>query len=619
MKRLMELDEVLSESAILSLSDEELLEYFEEVDKITKQVSYQSFISYNIHDVNLIVKMDAKLKFFSLVYTLMYKAHCNAEDTLGTIQPWTAMCYAKLHSRGEEPELRALFDGDVGYPGAYVQEPIPGRYDWVVSIDAESLYPSMVKMFNMGVETILSEAESYQVRMKICKELSEIEQTPYIMKLRNHIYHGQPIHEFYWEEMYEFKTLKELNITMAPNLAFFRLDRQSLFSEFFTQMGIERKAVKKEMLAAKQKYVDLKESGASDEEIEAADALVSALNNMQQAIKILQNAAYGALANRYFREYYNIKIAEAITLAGQNGVMYTGFKLDNHLSELVGVKRRYSIYKDTDSVYISIPEWVRKYYSQSQIDDVIPVVEGIDNLVKTNIEPNLIRWGEELAAALGCKQNNLIFKREAIATAGIWTAKKRYALMKSNNEGVQYPVPKLEYTGLEAKKSNYPKMCREGLAKCYELALTKSESDVHKYVKEMKIDFMNRHIDEIAAPKGVGEIAKFIDPETGDYIKGTPSHVKGSILYNKLIAKHNLGLKPISESDKILLVPLKPNSVAKYESIAYQEHLPKEFGLDDKIDRQSLFNKTFVDPLNIFLSAIKWSHEPRANATLFFV
>lgn len=580
---------------------------------------YQRFICYNIHDVNLIVKMDAKLKFFNLMYTIAYKAHANAEDALATIQPWTALVYERLHNRGEEPELKPLFDGDVEYPGAYVKEPVPGIYDWPVSIDAESLYPNMVKQYNMGTETILTEHEAHVMRMLMIKELDEAPMTAYTIKLRQHLYSNTSISDFYWEEPFAFKVLKEHEVCMAPNLSFYSTKRQSVFAEIFTEMGIERKVVKKDMLKAQQQVVDLKEAKAPQAEIDAAEAAVASLNNLQQAIKILQNAAYGALANRYFREYYNVKIAEAITLGGQNSTQFIMHKINQFFSELTGVKREYSLYGDTDSVYISIPEWVRQNFTAQQEADVLPVVEGIDRLISKELEPKLVQWATEMAFGLGCKQNNLIFKREAIAVKGIWVAKKKYAMMVSNNEGVQYPKPKLKFTGLEAKKSNYPKICQEAMKTVYELAMMGNEKQVHEFVKEFKGKYMAQPLNSIAAPTGIGEIAKHLD-EFGHYKKGAPGHVKAAILHNYLIKERGLSIKPISEDDKILRLPLKPINIGgmPYDSIAYQDNLPKEFGLHDRIDKSSLFAKTFLDPINIYLKAIKWSDSPKASIMDFF-
>lgn len=582
--------------------------------------NYQKYMEYNIHDVNLIVRMEAKLKFFELVYTLAYMFHCNPADTMGTVQPWSAMTYEKLHNRGEEPELKPVFGGDTTFLGGYVQEPKPGLYKWVVSIDAQSLYPHMIMQFNLGQETILTDQEAYKVRMMIVDELNQVEQTPYIMQLKQAIREGRLLHDLYWQDAYEFKTLKELNLIMAPNCSFYRRDKVSVFAEFCDEIYAGRKIVKKQMLKHEQELVDLKASGNyTQADVERLEALISSMHNLQQGYKIAMNSLFGAMGNKWFREYYDIRVAEAITSAGQTGIQYMSRRLDEHLRAKVGDNKAvFSFYNDTDSVYMTLDAWVQANYTKEQQEDYEFIIHEMDLLVGKEIEPLLIQWATELADALNCPHNKLIFKREALSTSGIWVSKKRYALMVLDNEGVRYPKPKLKFTGLEAKKSDYPSFCREWLKECYEIALTRGEVEIQERVKSIKTSFMSKEIHEIAAPKSVNDIEKWVEPGTFNTIKGAPSQVKAAVNYNFMLNNKGLSLKPIVSGDKLLHVPLKKGAPHGMGIIGFPDFLPEEFDLVRWVDKNESFDKFFISPLTNFIKAVGWSHEPRASVMDFF-
>lgn len=583
--------------------------------------NFQKYIKYNIRDVDLIVRMDAKLQFFDLTFTLAYITHSNYHDTLATVKPWSALAYCRLSGRGVQPELRPIYMGDINFAGGYVKEPKPGMYDWVVSADANSLYPHMMMQFNLGPETILTNNEAYEVRQKLLEELAKEELTPYIAKLKNYIAAGETLESFYWEEIYEFKVLKELNLAMAPNLSFYRKDRMSIWSELCREVYDGRKIVKKQMLVHEQELVDLKASGSYTEaEVLRLENLIASMQNLQQGYKILMNALYGALSNKWFREYFDLRVAEAITTAGQTGIQFVQKRLNDYFNKVCGTTNtQFVIAGDTDSVYLQIAPVIDKMFTkEQQAAEPGRVIDFMDKLFKSKIEPLLDQWTTELSNALNCYENKLVFKRENLATKGVWTAKKRYSLMVADSEGVRYPKPKLKFTGLEAKKSSTPKHCRAWLAECYEIAMTKTQEELQAHIKGIEAQFMSKPIEEIAAPRSVNGLEKYSDP-TNIYSKGAPKHVKAALFHNNIIQKKGLNVKPIMSGDKILFVELKSRNPYNFEVMGFQSYLPKEFGLDEYVDRKYTFEKTFLDPMQNYLDAIGWATTPKASVMDFFV
>lgn len=578
-------------------------------------MNYQGHIVYNIRDVDLVVRMEAKLQFLSLTYILAYMYHCDPGETLGTVSPWAHMAYWKLHNQGKQPELRAIYEGDMDYGGGYVEEPVPGRYRWVASIDAQSLYPHNIMQFNLGVETMVDEDTSWKIRMELVAELKAAEQTPYIIKLTRAIANRELIHDFYWEEIYEFQTLKRHRVLMAPNCTFYTYDQKSLFAEFCEEIYNGRAKVKKLMLQKEQELENIKHT-LTPEEIFARESEITALNGKQQAFKIAMNSLYGAMANKWFREYFSIHIAEAITSAGQNGTRFISHRLNQWFESKTGIKGfKWAFYNDTDSVYVTFDPWVQQVFTkEEQENEPIKVIEWMDGIIKGELDALLISWAEELANALNCQHNKLIFKREALASDGIWCAKKRYALMVYDNEGVKFKEPILKFTGLEAKKSNYPAFCRAWMKECYKLAMTKGEAAVQRRIAEVRKLYYAMQPHEIASPTGVSEVRKYMDGR-GGFIKGTPNGPKAAINHNTLVERLGLQMQPIAEDDKILRLPLKGHPMTV---IGFHEFLPREFKLEDNIDKALAFEKAFIQPMQGFLLPLNWTTAPVAKLGKFF-
>ena len=226
---------------------------------------------------------------------------------------------------------------------------------------------------------------------------------------------------------------------------------------------------------------------------------------------------------------------------------------------------------------------------------------------------------DELYSILGGIDNRMVMKREAIADRGLWTAKKRYILNVHDNEGVRYRKPKLKIMGIEAIKSSTPAPCRDALKQIFKVIMENDEKEVQGAIEQFKNYFKTLPPDEIAFPRGVSKVKDYQD-RNSIYKKGTPIHVRGSILHNKLINDLALNKKytPINNGDKIKFMYLrKPNPIHE-NVIAFTDYLPEEFGLGKYIDHETQFQKTFLDPIEPVLDAVGWSSEEVATLESFF-
>jgi DNA polymerase elongation subunit (family B) len=210
-------------------------------------------------------------------------------------------------------------------------------------------------------------------------------------------------------------------------------------------------------------------------------------------------------------------------------------------------------------------------------------------------------------------------KREGLSDKGIWTAKKRYILNVYNNEGVQYAEPQMKVMGLEMVKSSTPSSIRDKMKEVIKLMVTGTEDDVQEFIANFRKEFRTLPIEEISFPRSVNGLKTYTD-KAQIYTKGTPIHVKGALLYNYLLNKHNLTNKypKVQEGEKLKFTYLiQPNPIND-TVISYPTRLPTEFGLDNYIDYELQFEKAFLDPIKIILDCIDWQVEKTSSLADFF-
>jgi DNA polymerase elongation subunit (family B) len=369
----------------------------------------------------------------------------------------------------------------------------------------------------------------------------------------------------------------------------------------------DRKKFKNLMLKAKQEY-ELEKDTTKKEELER---LIARYNNLQLAKKLSLNSAYGAMGSQYFR-FYDLRIASAITTSGQFSIRWIESKINAYLNKLLSTNEDYVIAVDTDSTYLRLGALVNKVYG---VDGVVSmpkqkVIEFMDKVCEERLQPYIDKSFGELAEYMNAYRQKMQMKREALADKGIWTAKKRYILNVYNNEGVQYAEPYVKVTGLEMIKSSTPSVVRAKMKESIKIMISGKETDMHEFIEKFRNEFKHLPVEEISFPRGLNGLNVYSDTVTL-YKKGTPIHVKGAIVYNYNLKKMKLTNKYqlIQEGEKVKFTYLIVPNPFKDTVISFPNRLPKEFDIQQYIDYDTQFEKTFLDPIKIILNCMGWNTE----------
>ena len=567
---------------------------YDEYDNLNAlyRLNFQKFIEYNIKDVELIIKLEDKLKLVELAVTLAYDTKSNFEDVFAQTRMWDSLTYSYLFEKGIIVPPRVIKDKDSAFEGAYVKDPQVGSHNWVASFDLNSLYPHLMMQYNISPETL-------------------IEPQNYTEEMREIISQGVSVDKLLKKEV---DTSKLKNATLTPNGQFFRTDFQGFLPKMMEEMYTDRSKFKKLMLQAKQEY----ENETDDSKKYAIEKRIAKYNNIQLAKKVSLNSAYGALGSQYFR-FYDLRMALGVTTAGQLSIRWIENKLNSYMNKLLDTKNDdYVIASDTDSIYLRLGGLVTKVYGDRNVD-TNNIIAFMDKVCDDKIQPFIDVSYQELADYVKAYSQKMEMKREALSNKGLWTAKKRYILNIFNNEGVSYKEPYMKVMGLEMIKSSTPSSIREKMKQAIKIMMSGTEQDIHNFIAKFREEFRKLPPEEISFPRGLNGLNKYSDAATL-YKLGTPIHVKGAILYNNFLNQNNLTKKYplIQEGEKVKFTYLKMPNHFKDTVISYPSRLPKELGLHDYIDYDMQFDKAFLEPIKVILDCMGWSTEKVSTLEDFF-
>ena len=539
---------------------------------------YQKFIEYNIQDVELVDRLEDKMRLIELCLTMAYDYKVNYNDVYSQVRCWDTLIYNHLLTKNIIIPPREDQQKDSQYEGAYVKDPQLGLHNWIVSFDLNSLYPHLIMQYNISPEMFVGVQ-------------------PQTVGVENFL-----------NEKLDLNWAQSKDVTIAPNGAMFKRNKQGFLPELMEKMYSDRVIFKKKAIEAKKEFQKTKDPIYKNE--------ISRCHNIQMAKKIALNSAYGAIGNQYFR-YFDVKQAEAITLGGQLSIRWVERDVNKFMNKILNTDNiNYVVASDTDSIYLKLDKLVEKVCKDKTIKQI---TDFIDKAAEDKIQKVIDKSFENLAKYVNAYQQKMIMKREAIANKGIWVAKKRYMMNVFDEEGIRFDTPKLKIMGVEAVKSSTPEVCRGKIKEAIRMIMNKSEEDLIKFVNDFKEVFKKLSPEEVAFPRSCNNLNKYSD-SSSIYKKGTPIHVKGGLIYNHYIYRNKLQMKYplIKDGDKIKFLMLKQPNTIKDTVISFSTRIPEEFNLHKYVDYDTQFEKTFTDPLKFILDSIGWKLEREASLESFF-
>jgi DNA polymerase elongation subunit (family B) len=548
---------------------------------------FQRFAEYNIQDVELVEKLDNKLRLIDLAVSIAYEAKIPFDVVFFATRIWGTICCDYLLRKDIIPPIQTSYAKDDQFVGAYVKDVAPGLYKNVVSFDATSLYPSIIMGWNISPETCIKKDASLSADDFLRSKRKDI---PNFVKQAS-----------------------DQNACLSCNGSMFTNNIRGFIPILIERTFNQRKEAKNKMLELEKEYEHSKDVNLLPR--------IAALKIRQSVKKILANSLYGCLGNPAFI-YSSPELATAVTVTGQVIIRTAENCMNGYIRHITKDNDKdYVLAVDTDSVYLNLDDIITQIQQKTKITDI---TDFVDKICEQKIQPELKKEMDLLTKTLNCSENKIFFKREAIASAGMFIAKKRYALLVQDLEGIRFEEPKLKIMGLETARSSTPAIVRKKLKDCIKIILTKTPEELRQYVNEFYDEFMVLPISDVAAPRGVKGINKYAD-NTKIYQTGTPIATKAALLHNSYSKKIGIDKQyaAIKENDKIKFVFVKvpnPYGMAGKDAVmGFINSPPKEFNLEKYIDRKKQFEKTFGEPLDNILQAINWKLNAQVSLESFFV
>lgn len=545
---------------------------------------WQTFVEYNVQDVNLLVQMEDKLRYLELLRMLAYTGLTTFESAMGTLSVITGSCVIKARQNNLIiPTFNKEGSGEK-YEGAYVGEPQRGFQENIISFDANSLYPNTMITLNLSPETKVGKIIDISNDMITIKHVN-----------------GQT-YELSTSKFSEFVDKEEISISKAKIL--FTQKYKGIVPEIVDKLYQSRVEVKKILQKNRIKLSQLKKN---DPEYKTTKRLVEQADIKQFTIKILINTFYGYFGNKH-APMGDADIARSITLTGRAVIKQSNKILKQYIYDRANITTGIDpiIYNDTDSSYISIKSIIENCNipftdeNNNITQDVYDEVQKIED----DLNEKITAWSKK---NLNSKDSRFVFKRECICDIGMFLQKKRYVLHVLDDEGLA--VNKFKYTGVEVVRTTMPNAIKPYVKNIIETMLkTKSLVETNNAFLETYDKFKNLPVEDYAFVMGIKDYEKYANKCDGFKVcKGMPIHVKSSYLYNMLLSRLNLQNKyeEITSGDKVRYFYVKQPNKYGISTIAYKYYYPNEFEFEPDIEM--MFEKIVFQVIERFYDSVNWA------------
>jgi DNA polymerase elongation subunit (family B) len=556
------------------------------------------FVQYNLQDVKLVKRIDEKLNFIEIGRGIAHLGHCPYEDVFMSSRYLEGAILVYLKKKGivapNKPPRPKSF-GNEKFVGAYVQDPIKGKHNWVYDLDITSMYPSCIMSLNISPETKIGKIQGWNPEEFLKKNNK---------KTYSVTQNDKVIGRFTETELKKFIDGKEIGI--ATNGVMYRTDKDGLLPALLRKWFDERV-----------EYRKLSKKFHEEGDKEQSDYF----DRRQYLQKVLLNSLYGVLGLPVFR-FYDLDNAEATTYTGQTLIKFTKKIGNAYYNKELNDQENHCIYIDTDSVFYSATPLVKKRFPNMDInneDKMSKAILEIADEVQSYLNDSYNYFAKKFC---NLNEHRFDIKQEVIAKSGLFVTKKRYGLKIINDNGKK--VDKMMVKGLDTVRSSFPIAMREMLSKVLEdIMMDVPKEKLDEFIINFRDSMKLMDFDKIAIPTSVKGIKKYgiKDGNLFDSYKlGTPVHVKSALFYNDILKYLKIPKRftEIFDGEKIKWVYLKNNPIG-LETIAYKGHEDPPQVLDfirQNINPTKLYKQALHKKIMMLYEALGWDEPTDSSKTI---
>jgi DNA polymerase elongation subunit (family B) len=588
------------------------IDYKGSLDKLFKE-DVNKFIEYNIRDVEIIVELEKSQKFIDLTVAIAHLCHTEYEQIYFSTMLNEGAILTYLKRRGivspnkpttYNPALKELKEE---YAGGYLKDPVPGLYEWVIDLDFTSLYPSIIRSLNMGIETLVGRVVNKgkfdnQWSLKELKEMN-----PETIVTVEKVKKDKRLSQAQISIGKLIELIEENNLLISAPGVMFRKDKASVVCEILSDWFDKRQEYKKLMRKAFKEDKD--------------PVMGEFYNRQQHAYKIKLNDVYGVFAINGWRYTDGNKfISKAITLTGQRLIQESIKFTNNWMNEQLGTDGKdYIVTSDTDSLFIQVKDLILqrnpelKGASREEITaEVLKVATEIQKLANAHLH---VLVKELFNVDYPNEPHYFELKQEVVLERGYFSGKRRYAQFIVNKEGV--PVEELDMKGLDLMKSNFPPLFKNfGEHILKELMFGKTKSSIDKQILDFRTSLRTVEWEKILKPTGLKHLEGYIarGPGAGEIFSKLalkcPINTKAAIYFNDLVRFKKLDKKypTFQIGDKMFIAYLKENPY-KIDVIGFNGYNdPPEIMefIEKYIDRDGIFESVMKNKLESVYADLGW-------------
>ena len=603
--------------------NEKKIDYEGTLDQLYNN-DFEKFIGYNRQDVDLLVKLEAKLQFIDLANVIAHDNTVLLQTTMGAVAQTDQAIVNAAHARGMQVPDKRSHEGNTQAAGAYVATPVKGMHEWLASMDLNSLYPSILRAGNMSTETIVGQVRHVFTREMLadfktvseawegkfaCPEYELVMDMDRETVLQLDFEDGTTL-EATGAEIYDLVFLSGQPWIFSANGTIFRHDVKGVIPGLLEQWYAERKVLQK-----------------NAKEHQGKDAEKFAFWDKRQLVKKINlNSLYGALLNPGCR-FFDQRLGQSTTLTGRCIARHMAAEVNRVIEGTYDHMGKSIIYGDTDSVYFSAYPILKPQIDSGELewtkDKVTEYYEAVCDAANVTFPGYMSKahncpseFGEIIAAA-----------REIVGMSGIFIKKKRYAILVYDNEGYREDTDgkpgKVKAMGLDLKRSDTPVFMQDFLKEILQMVLTGGEEQpVLERIKEFRKPFREKPGWEKGTPKRVNNLTN----HTAKYNKTGKcgvGHALAAINYNRLRKMNNDAYSiEIADGMKTIVCKLKDNPL-NMTSIGIptdEKRIPdwfKDLPFDDNAMETAIITKKIENLLGVLKWDLKSSHEDTTFGDLF--